>query len=97
MRRQRRALPSEFKAKVALARTRPEIFNSDQGAQFTNPRFLQRLESAQVRISMDGKGRFLDNIFVERLWRTVKYEAVYLNDSSTSRRSTSRNLISSSA
>jgi putative transposase len=64
----------------ALAQTRPEIFNSDQGAQFTSPRFVQRLESAQVRISMDGKGRFLDNIFVERLWRTVKYEEVYLND-----------------
>jgi len=64
----------------ALARTRPEIFNSDQGAQFTSPRFTQRLEAAQVRISMDGKGRFLDNIFVERLWRTVKYEEVYLND-----------------
>ena len=64
----------------ALARTRPEIFNSDQGAQFTSPRFTERLESAQVRISMDGKGRFLDNIFVERLWRTVKYEEVYLND-----------------
>jgi putative transposase len=64
----------------ALAQTRPEIFNSDQGAQFTSPRFTERLEAAQVRISMDGKGRFLDNIFVERLWRTVKYEEVYLND-----------------
>lgn len=64
----------------ALASARPEIFNSDQGAQYTSPRFTQRLESAEVRISMDGKGRFLDNIFVERLWRTVKYEEVYLND-----------------
>lgn len=64
----------------ALAGTRPEIFNSDQGAQFTSPRFTQRLESAAVRISMDGRGRFLDNIFVERLWRSVKYEEVYLND-----------------
>ncbi len=64
----------------ALARTRPEIFNSDQGAQFTSPRFIQRLESAAVRISMDSRGRYLDNIFVERLWRSVKYEEVYLND-----------------
>lgn len=64
----------------ALAGTRPEIFNSDQGAQFTSPRFTERLESAEVRISMDGRGRYLDNIFVERLWRSVKYEEVYLND-----------------
>jgi len=64
----------------ALARTRPEIFNSDQGAQFTSPRFTEKLESAEVRISMDGRGRYLDNIFVERLWRSVKYEEVYLND-----------------
>jgi putative transposase len=64
----------------ALASGRPEIFNSDQGAQYTSPRFTERLESAEVRISMDGKGRFWDNIFVERLWRTVKYEEVYLHD-----------------
>ena len=64
----------------ALASAQPEIFNSDQGAQYTSPRFTQRLESAEVRISMDGKGRFLDNIFVERLWRSIKYEEVYLND-----------------
>jgi putative transposase len=64
----------------ALASGRPEIFNSDQGAQYTSPRFTERLESAEVRISMDGKGRFRDNIFVERLWRTVKYEEVYLHD-----------------
>jgi len=64
----------------ALTRTRPEIFNSDQGAQFTSLRFTEKLESAEVRISMDGRGRYLDNIFVERLWRSVKYEEVYLND-----------------
>lgn len=64
----------------ALAGSRPEIFNSDQGAQYTSPRFTERLESAEVRISMDGRGRYLDNIFVERLWRSVKYEEVYLNE-----------------
>jgi putative transposase len=64
----------------ALGRARPEIFNSDQGAQYTSPRFTEKLEAARVRISMDGRGRFLDNIFVERLWRTIKYEEVYLND-----------------
>ena len=57
----------------ALARRQPEIFNSDPGAQFTSQAFTGRLEQAQVRISMDGRGRALDNIFVERLWRTVKY------------------------
>jgi putative transposase len=62
----------------ALARGRPEIFNSDQGSQFTCDDFIDRLKDADVRISMDGRGRALDNIFVERLWRTVKYEEVYL-------------------
>ena len=56
---------------------RPEIFNSDQGAQFTSEAFTSRLLQANVRISMDGRGRYLDNIFVERLWRTVKYEDIY--------------------
>jgi len=56
----------------------PEIFNTDQGSQFTSEVFTQVLLSSQIRISMDGKGRALDNIFVERLWRTVKYENVYL-------------------
>src|SRR5271170_5007575 len=55
---------------------RPEIFNTDQGVQFTSAAFLDELETAGVRISMDGKGRFLDNIFIERLWRSVKYEEV---------------------
>lgn len=64
----------------ALADQRPEIFNSDQGVQFTSPQFQAPLLSAQVRLSMDGRGRVFDNIFVERLWRSVKYEEVYPND-----------------
>ena len=62
----------------ALAGARPEIFNSDQGAQFTSLDFTGRLAAAGIQISMDGRGRALDNVFVERLWRTVKYEDVYL-------------------
>ena len=58
----------------------PEIFNSDQGCQFTSDAFTNRLLSAGVQISMDGRGRVFDNIFIERLWRTVKYEYVYLTD-----------------
>lgn len=58
----------------------PEIFNSDQGCQFTSVAFTARLEAAGVQISMDGRGRVLDNIFIERLWRTVKYEYIYLSD-----------------
>jgi putative transposase len=58
----------------------PEIFNSDQGAQFTSPEFTGVLKKANVKISMDGKGRALDNVFVERLWRSLKYEEVYLKD-----------------
>jgi putative transposase len=57
---------------------RPEIFNTDQGVQFTSAAFLDQLETAGVRISMDGKGRFLDNIFIERLWRSLKYEEVFI-------------------
>jgi putative transposase len=64
----------------ALARSRPEIFNTDQGVQFTSAIFTERLQSAGVAISMDGKGRALDNVFTERLWRTVKYEEIYLKD-----------------
>jgi len=64
----------------ALARGRPEIFNTDQGAQFTSGAFTDLLESRHIAISMDGRGRVYDNIFVERLWRTVKYEEVYLKD-----------------
>jgi len=57
-----------------------EIFNTDQGAQFTTPRFTEPLIAQDIKISMDGRGRALDNIFIERLWRTVKYEHVYLQD-----------------
>jgi len=64
----------------ALATRRPEIFNSDQGSQFTAAAFTGRLEQCGVAISMDGRGRAMDNVFVERLWRSVKYEEVYLKD-----------------
>jgi putative transposase len=64
----------------ALAKARPEIFNSDQGSQFTAAAFTSRLEQRGVAISMDGRGRALDNVFIERLWRSVKYEEVYLRD-----------------
>jgi putative transposase len=67
----------------ALGVATPDIFNSDQGAQFTSVDFTGRLAAAGIRISMDGRGRALDNIFVERLWRTVKYEEVYLKDYGT--------------
>ena len=67
----------------ALATGRPEIFNSDQGAQFTSTAFTGRLQQAGVAISMDGRGRALDNVFIERLWRTVKYEDIYLRDYET--------------
>jgi putative transposase len=63
----------------ALTISRPEIFNSDQGVQFTSADFTSVLEREGVRISMDGRGRVYDNIFVERLWRSVKYEEVYLH------------------
>lgn len=64
----------------ALARFgRPEIFNTDQGAQFTADSFTGALRECGIKVSMDGKGRFVDNIFVERLWRSLKYEEVYLN------------------
>jgi putative transposase len=58
---------------------RPAIFNSDQGSQFTSPRFTEVLRAAEVRISMDGRGRWMDNVFIERLWRSLKYECVYLH------------------
>ena len=60
-----------------LLKKSPEIFNTDQGVQFTSNQFTNRLESDGIRISMDGKGRALDNVFVERLWRSVKYEDIY--------------------
>ena len=67
----------------ALRRGRPEIFNSDQGSQFTAAAFTGRLEGCGVAISMDGRGRAIDNVFIERLWRSVKYEEVYLKDYAT--------------
>jgi putative transposase len=69
----------------ALGVATPHIFNSDQGAQFTSLEFTGRLAAAGIHISMDGRGRALDNVFVERLWRTVKYEEIYLKDYGTSR------------
>jgi putative transposase len=67
----------------ALSFSKPDIFNTDQGVQFTSVEFTGCLQGAEIRISMDGRGRVYDNIFVERLWRTVKYEEVYLNHYST--------------
>ena len=64
----------------ALDGGKPEIFNSDQGSQFTSEAFTKRLQAAKVHISWDGRGRAFDNIFIGRLWRTVKYEEVYLNE-----------------
>jgi len=64
----------------ALRTATPDIFNTDQGSQFTSESFTQMLLAHDIEISMDGRGRALDNIFVERLWRTVKYEEVYLKD-----------------
>lgn len=58
---------------------RPEIFNSDQGSQFTSSVWIDELKRNDIRISMDGKGRWMDNVFIERLWRSLKYECVYLN------------------
>jgi len=69
----------------ALGKGTPEIFNTDQGSQFTGEGFTGLLEQHGVRISMDGKGRYRDNIFIERLWRTVKYEEVYLKAYSSGR------------
>lgn len=65
---------------AALRNRQPEIFNTDQGSQFTSAAFTERLHSRGIAISMDGRGRALDNVFIERLWRSVKYEEVYLRD-----------------
>jgi putative transposase len=59
---------------------KPEIFNTDQGVQFTSTKFVEVLELQDVKVSMDGKGRAIDNVFTERLWRSLKYEEVYLKD-----------------
>jgi len=69
--------------KQALSFGRPQVFNTDQGSQFTSDDFTKVLLKADIQISMDGKGRVFDNIFVERLWRTVKVEEVYLRDYQT--------------
>jgi putative transposase len=64
----------------AIARYgRPDIFNTDQGSQFTSFAFTNTLKDANIRISMDGRGRWMDNVFIERLWRSLKYECVFLN------------------
>jgi putative transposase len=68
---------------TALTRSRPEIFNTDQGVQFTSAAYTSRLERAGIQISWDGRGRALDNVFVERLWRSVKWEEIYLKDYQT--------------
>jgi putative transposase len=67
----------------ALTINIPDIFNTDQGSQFTGPDFTGKLEEKGIQISMDGKGRCLDNIFVERFWRSVKYEDIYLKQYSS--------------
>lgn len=64
----------------ALTTGTPGIFNTDQGAQFTSEEFTGRLEKVGVQVSMDGRGRAMDNLFIERLWRSLKYEEVYLHD-----------------
>jgi putative transposase len=67
----------------ALAHGKPEVFNTDQGSQFTSAVFVNRLLDRAVAVSMDGRGRALDNVFIERLWRSVKYQEIYLRDYST--------------
>ena len=64
----------------ALARGKPEIFNTDRGSQFTSQEYTGRLEEAGIAVSQDGRGRALDNVFIERLWRSLKYENIYIND-----------------
>lgn len=63
---------------MAFAYGKPQIFNTDQGSQFTSDAFTSVLQDAEIKISMDGRGRFVDNIFIERLWRSVKYEHIYI-------------------
>jgi len=69
--------------RLALRQAQPEIFNTDQGVQFTANEFINELEAAGIQISMDGRGRVFDNIFIERLWRTVKYEDIYIKEYDT--------------
>jgi putative transposase len=68
---------------AALQGGKPEIFNTDQGSQFTSDAFVGRLLDRAVAVSMDGRGRALDNVFIERLWRSLKYEDIYLKDYAT--------------
>ncbi len=67
----------------ALQYGKPDIFNTDQGVQFTAKAFTDTLEADGIRVSMDGRGRAFDNIFIERFWRSLKYEDIYLNDYDT--------------
>ena len=67
-------------AAVKKGKRLPEIFNTDQGSQFTSPEWTGKLESLGIKVSMDGKGRWMDNVFIERLWRSLKYEDVYLRE-----------------
>ena len=69
--------------RIALQQEKPEIFNTDQGSQFTANAYVSELEAAGIQVSMDGRGRAFDNIFVERLWRSVKYEDIYIKDYAT--------------
>ena len=69
---------------------KPEIFNTDQGSQFTSMEFVSLLQGHGIQVSMDGKGRWVDNVFVERLWKSVKYEDVYLKGYADGRRGTRR-------
>lgn len=66
--------------KAALANGIPEIVNSDQGCQFTSSKWVETLADLHISISMDGKGRYQDNIYIERFWRTIKYEAIHLSE-----------------
>jgi putative transposase len=72
-------------ARQALTRSTPQYWNTDQGSQFTSPQFSELVLASGARLSMDGKGRALDNIFTERLWRTIKYDHVFLHDWATPR------------
>lgn len=69
--------------KRALSKRKPEIINSDQGGHFTNPDYIELLEEAEVKISMDGKGQALDNVRTERFFRTLKYDLIYINEFET--------------
>jgi putative transposase len=71
---------SALQQALSLTGTRPEIFNTDQGSQFTSDEWTVRLTELGIAISMDGKGRWMDNVFIERLWRSVKYEEIYVKE-----------------